>query len=364
MTLREENQQLREKISEYEELLEEINNGPQQSGTISSKIGFNMVRVTSDDGNDVILKFDPKLKGNIKEGTRVLFNKIFITQILPEELEKTPEEVQFDYIEWNQIAGIQSQLKRIQEAINAPTLYHKYYKEYGLTPCKGILLYGPAGCGKTMVAKAIASSFLKGKEITKDCFIYMKGGEMLSPYVGMAENNIKSAFVRARRNYKKTGNRSIIFIDEAEAILPARGSRRSSDVETTIVPTFLSEMDGFEENGTFVILATNYPNQIDEAVRRPGRIDLQIEISRPNQDDAADIFALYLGKTKCKDCDSVAIEAAVKLFTSSIAPKASGALIKNIVDTAALFAVKRAATQNINNGVTTDDIFKAIEELC
>jgi proteasome-associated ATPase len=215
-----------------------------------------------------------------------------------------------------------------------------------------------------MIAKAIASSFLKGKEITKDCFIYTKGGEMLSPYVGMAENNIKSAFVRARRNYKKTGNRSIIFIDEAEAILPSRGSRRSSDVETTIVPTFLSEMDGFEENGTFVILATNYPNQIDEAVRRPGRIDLQVEISRPDQDDAADIFALYLGKTKCKDCASVAVEAAVKLFTSNIAPKASGALIKNIVDTAALRAVKRAATQNINNGVTVDDLFKAIEELC
>ena len=180
----------------------------------------------------------------------------------------------------------------------------------------------------------------------------------------MAENNIKSAFVRARRNYKKTGNRSIIFIDEAEAILPARGSRRSSDVETTIVPTFLSEMDGFEENGTFVILATNYPNQIDEAVRRPGRIDLQIEVSRPNQDDATDIFALYLGKTKCKDCASVAIEAAVKLFDSSIASKASGALIKNIVDTAALRAVKRAANEHINNGVTIDDIFKSIEELC
>jgi len=364
MTLQEENRELREKIEQYEELLEEINNGPQHSGTISSRVALNMVRVTSDDGDDHILKFQPNVRPFIKEGKRVIFNNVMITEILPEELEKTPEEVQFDYIEWNQIAGIKSQVKRIQEAINAPTMYHKYYKEYGLTPCKGILLYGPAGCGKTMIAKAIASSFLKGKEITKDCFIYMKGGEMLSPYVGMAENNIKSAFVRARRNYKKTGNKSIIFIDEAEAILPSRGSRRSSDVETTIVPTFLSEMDGFEENGTFVILATNYPNQIDEAVRRPGRIDLQVEISRPNQDDAADIFALYLGKTKCKDCASVAVEAAVKLFTSNIAPKASGALIKNIVDTAALRAVKRAATQNINNGVTVDDLFKAIEELC
>ena len=364
MTLQEENRELREKIAEYEELIEEITNGPQQSGTISSKIGLNMVRVTSDDGDSRILKFDPKVKSRIKEGTRVIFNQRMITEILPEELEKTPEEIQFDYIEWEQIAGIKSQISRIKETINAPTLYNKYYKEYGLTPCKGILLYGPAGCGKTMIAKAIASSFLKGKEITKDCFIYMKGGEMLSPYVGVAENNIKSAFVRARRNYKKTGNRSIIFIDEAEAILPARGSRRSSDVDTTIVPTFLSEMDGFEENGTFVILATNYPEQIDEAVRRPGRIDLKIEVSRPNVDDAADIFALYLGKTKCEDCIALAIEASDKLFSSSIAPKASGALIKNIVDTAALFAVKRAVNEHINNGVTADDLFKAIEELC
>lgn len=364
MTLQEENRELRDKISQYEELIEEISNGPCKSGTISSKIGLNMVRVTSDDGDDHILKFDPKVKPLIKEGARVIFNNVMIIEILPEELEKTPEDIQFEYIDWKQVAGIKSQVKRIKEAIDAPSLYSKFYKEYGLSPCKGILLYGPAGCGKTMIAKAIASQFLKGKKITKDCFIYMKGGEMLSPYVGMAENNIKSAFARARRNFKKTGNRSIIFIDEAEAILPARGSRRSSDVETTIVPTFLSEMDGFEENGTFVILATNYPNQIDEAVRRPGRIDLQIEITRPDAEDAADIFALYLGKTKCKDCVNLAAKASEKLFQSSISAKISGALIKNLVDTAALFAVRRAAIENINTGVTIDDIFKAIDELC
>ena len=95
---------------------------------------------------------------------------------------------------------------------------YKLYKEYGLTPCKGLLLYGPPGCGKSIIAKAIASNFLKGKGITKDSFIYMKGGEMLSPYVGVAEANIKSAFIRARDNYKKNGNRSVIFIDEAEAL--------------------------------------------------------------------------------------------------------------------------------------------------
>ena len=363
MTLQEENQELRERLESYEALLEKVMDGPLTSGTITSKSAKDMYRVTSDEGRDSLLLVHPEVdKSLLKEGARVMYNQVVIKDILPTELEKTPEQVNFDFIDWSQIAGLKSQVERIKEAVYAPIMYKDYYKQYGLTPCKGVLLYGPPGCGKTLIAKAIASAFLKGKNITKDSFIYMKGGEMLSPWVGMAENNIKSAFVRARRNYKKNGSKSIIFIDEAEALLPARGSRRSSDVDTTIVPTFLSEMDGLEDSGTFIILATNFPNQLDPAVIRPGRIDMRIEIGRPNKEDAMDIFDLYLNKTKCsKDSTDLALFAASELFDKINASHISGAFIKSVVDKACLLAIKRAV-QGTNNGVTEEDIQTIINE--
>ena len=156
-------------------------------------------------------------------------------------------------------------------------------------------------------------------------------------------------------------NRSVIFIDEAEAILPRRGSRFSSDVDTTIVPTFLSEMDGFEENATFIILATNFLSQLDEAVIRPGRIDLAVEISRPTEEDAEDIFDIYLSATKTQEKSRDLAKKAAKAMMESGRSDISGALVKNLVDKAAAIAIKREVEdKEAKKGITFEDIQTAL----
>ena len=345
MTTAEENKELRERLKEYEEMLKQIlEEGEFHEGVIASNSSDGMYRIQTDGG--FAFKYaDPRL-GKLKEGTRVMFTKDAIKRILPEELMLKPEPVDFKPVEWDEIGGLKSQVDKIRETIELPLKHTKLYKEYGLSPSKGVVLYGPPGCGKTMVAKAIASTLLYGFSLNEDSFIYLKGGEMLSPYVGVAENNIKSIFERARNNYKKTKTRSVIFIDEAEAILPARGSRRSSDVDSTIVPTFLSEIDGFEDNATFIILATNFANQLDPAVVRPGRIDLKIAINRPDEEDVKEILDIYLSKTKVeKNLDTASI--AKKLYAAK-KDTISGAMIKNVVEKATMSAIKRDINNKVN----------------
>lgn len=366
--LSEENKELREQIQKYEELLEKLLEGPKIEGIVESNEFNGIYRLIVNDKPS----FAPSAKQlGLKPGTRVMVTKDgIIADILPEELMPKKEPVKFNFIKWEEIGGLKSQVEKIRETISYPTKYQDLYKEYGLSSSKGIVLYGPAGCGKTMIAKAIASEILSGTELDEDSFIYLKGGEMLSPYVGVAENNIKSIFDRSRRHYKKTGNKTVIFIDEAEAILPARGSRRSSDVETTIVPTFLSEMDGFEDNSTFIILATNFLGQLDEAVIRPGRIDLRVKINRPTEEDVEDILRIYLNQTHCASPVDELIKDFMPILTQDqYMVRMSGAVIKNLVDKAAVLSIKDAVESSGKkhvfrksaHGITIDHLKKALD---
>jgi proteasome-associated ATPase len=209
-------------------------------------------------------------------------------------LEEVPD------IDYGDIGGLGPQIEQIRDAVELPFLHADLFREHGLRPPKGILLYGPPGCGKTLIAKAVANSLakkaaaLRGESQAKSYFLNIKGPELLNKYVGETERHIRLIFARAREKASQ-GTPVIVFFDEMESLFRTRGSGVSSDVETTIVPQLLSELDGVEllEN-VIVIGASNREDMIDPAILRPGRLDVKIKIERPDAESAREIFAKYL----------------------------------------------------------------------
>jgi proteasome-associated ATPase len=305
-------------------------------------------------------------------------------------LEEVPD------IAYESIGGLKGQIDQIRDAVELPYLHPDLFLEHELKPPKGVLLYGPPGCGKTLIAKAVANSLAKkvaartGAE-GKSYFLNIKGPELLNKYVGETERHIRLVFQRAR---EKAGHGTpvIVFFDEMDSLFRTRGSGVSSDVENTIVPQLLSEIDGVEglEN-VIVIGASNREDMIDPAILRPGRLDVKIKIERPDAESARDIFSKYLTANLPLHADDLRefdgdrdacvagmIQATVeRMYTETEENRFlevtyangdkevlyfkdfnSGAMIQNIVDRAKKMAIKDWLDQN-QKGIRVQHLLQA-----
>jgi proteasome-associated ATPase len=357
--------------------------------------------VTHADDERVVFLSSQLLEETLHAGDSVLLDtkSSYLLEKLPKPeveeliLEEVPD------IDYSAIGGLDDQIEALRDAVELPFLHADLFTEYKLPPPKGVLLYGPPGCGKTLIAKAVANSLARrtqevtGRTDVRAYFLNVKGPELLNKYVGETERQIRVIFQRAK-DKSQEGVPVIVFFDEMESLFRTRGSGISSDVETTIVPQLLSELDGVEQlRNVIVIGASNREDLIDPAILRPGRLDVKIKVERPDEEAARAIFSKYLtssvpinaaelkGHADPEEVVSAMIDATVEeMYSISDQNRflevtyangdkevlffkdfSSGAMIENIVRRAKKIAIKRFLASG-EGGIKAADLIESIHQ--